>query len=255
MTRTVVTACIAVMSVSCSVALQPSVRSASVECSTSYGYAATDVVLAGGFAFAASRGTDKSPQPQYVPYSEIGAGVMAASALLGLYKRHNCVRWRETAPPEVWAEVAERHRREAEAQAQAIAEAARQQEEAQASCPEGTIASGDQCVCPDGFVWDGAQCVSPASAPAGATVSSRPQRVYVQNNTRNTTIANTTVNATVSATVRRPASSAWHASLVCAMYQTSAGSMWSRQQWTDTQDCSRFCAQKLNCACVSGPCG
>jgi hypothetical protein len=262
-----VTSLIAVTSLSCSVALQPSVRSSSVECSTSIGYAAVDAVVAGGFGFQVSRGIGHSPRPANVVPAGIATGVMVTSALIGLYKRHNCARWRETAPPEVWAEVAERHRREAEAEAQAARAAATAQEqvaatapdEAQPACPEGTTAIGDACACPEGLVWDGAQCVTADSGPSGSPPPPPPTSVYVQNTTRNTTINNTTINTTVN----RPSSSrrVWHApppALFCAVYQPSAGATMSRQQSPDMQGCNRFCtgllAQKLKCQCVQGGC-
>ena len=106
------------LSMSCSVLLQDSVRSSSVYCSTSRFYYLADLVIAGAGAYAITRPSNPPNSLVWIP-----VGVEVGSAAIGILKRHNCVRWRETAPPEVWAAAAEAARQQAEANARAQAEA------------------------------------------------------------------------------------------------------------------------------------
>jgi len=109
---------------SCSVAFQASVRSSSVNCSTSRFYYISDLLIAGaGVAAFASAGN-----PDTAVY--VLPGLFAGSALIGIIKRNHCVRFRETAPPEVWAAAAEAQRRQAEADAAARAQWQAEQEAA-----------------------------------------------------------------------------------------------------------------------------
>src|SRR5690349_10264422 len=88
-------ATIALACMSCSVAVQSSVRSSRAACDTTPIYVIGDVVIAGGMVFVASTGSGKDPQPAYVPVAYVTAAVFAASAGIGLYKRHNCANYRE----------------------------------------------------------------------------------------------------------------------------------------------------------------
>jgi len=103
------------MSMSCSIAFQDSVRSSGTQCSTSRFWFLSDFLIAG--TFSALVANIDGPAESYIP-----AAVLAGSGLIGIYKRHNCVRYRETAPPEAWARDAERARRDDEARAQAMRE-------------------------------------------------------------------------------------------------------------------------------------
>src|SRR3954468_14787076 len=99
---------IVALSCSCSTVFQKSVHSDSVDCSTSRAYYITDLVIAGAYAFVvsgASRDTIGFGPRLNEPAAYIPIPVFAASAGYGIYKRHNCTRWRETAPPEEWARV------------------------------------------------------------------------------------------------------------------------------------------------------
>jgi len=102
-----------VLSMSCSVAFQDSVRSSGTQCSTSRFWWVSDLLIAG--TFAALVANIDGPPESYIP-----AGVFVGSGLIGIYKRGNCVRYRETAPPEAWARDAERARVKDEQQAAAM---------------------------------------------------------------------------------------------------------------------------------------
>jgi hypothetical protein len=223
-------------------------------------YVAGDVLVAAAGIYAASTAWSHNPQPPYVPLSEGTAGVFAASSLVGMYKRHNCVRWRETAPPEVWAEYAARHQQEAAALAQA-------QAEAQAACPEGTTATGNVCACPDGYLWDGNQCVDAATLQDQTqTPSTTPSpNVTVQNNSVHNTFINKTNNRTVNVVVTHPAPSnqvwqsppptPYHAAFQAAY----GGAMTSCQAFgPDMGGCARYCTNlmehRLKCNCSAGGC-
>ena len=95
---------VASLSTSCSIALQDSVRSSGVYCSTSRFYIISDLLLAAGFAALVS--ANDGPAESYIP-----AGLLVGSSLIGIYKRGNCVRHRATATPEEWARDAEREDR------------------------------------------------------------------------------------------------------------------------------------------------
>ena len=106
---------IACCTMSCSVVFQDSVRSSSVYCSTSRFWYLSDFVLTGTYLYAMSRADP--PPVGYAP-----AAVFGGSGLIGIYKRHNCVKWRASAPPEVWAAAAEGARQQAAADAAAAAQ-------------------------------------------------------------------------------------------------------------------------------------
>lgn len=111
---------VAVSQMSCSVLFQRSVRSSSVYCSNSRFWYMSDVVIGGGMTYVAAAKANDSRA--YIP-----GAVFFSSALLGIYKRHNCVKWQEKAPPEEWARMAAiaEAERQAAAQQQAEWEAAR----------------------------------------------------------------------------------------------------------------------------------
>src|SRR5687767_5185940 len=98
-----------VCSTGCSVGFQRSVRSSSVYCSESRFWYLSDFVLAGAYTYAMSRVPESLGAKGYIP-----TAVFAGSGLIGIYKRHNCVKWRKEAPPEVWAAAAEAERLRAE---------------------------------------------------------------------------------------------------------------------------------------------
>jgi hypothetical protein len=102
---------------SCATTIQSSVRTASVRCDNGFFWVGTDVVLGSTAAWVGTRVGDGTPLAP--PTSYLIAGTFAASALYGLYKRHNCVHWQETAPPEVWQAVIEAEQRQAAANAEA----------------------------------------------------------------------------------------------------------------------------------------
>lgn len=244
--RRMVIAAIA-LSTSCSVVLQDSVRSSSVYCSTSNFWWVSDVALASAWGFVVSRASNPANPPvAYVP-----TAVFGASALLGIYKRHNCVRWRETAPPEVWAAMAEAQRRQAEANAAAAQEAANQPEPEAAqdaapaiTCDGGAVVVGDTCACPDGTSWNGAQCAAVVVVPGRPTPSPRPPPTPIIHVTR----------PQAPPVVQR--SPIYH-----AMFKANATAALSCQAF-DQQDsmaaCSRHCMgylmQKLTCRCDPGAC-
>lgn len=87
---------------SCSLAFQDSVRSSGTACSTSRFWYMSDFVMAAGLTYLVATNGDGEAGP-YIP-----GGVLAASGLIGVWKRGNCVRHRETATPEQWARDSER---------------------------------------------------------------------------------------------------------------------------------------------------
>jgi len=118
-----------VLSMSCSLAFQDSVRSSGTQCSTSRFWFLSDFLLAGGFAYLVA--VNDGPAESYIPAAALGG-----SGLIGIYKRRNCVRHRETAPPEAWARDAERARQEDAARAQVMRDMTqRMQEPAASSSP------------------------------------------------------------------------------------------------------------------------
>jgi hypothetical protein len=104
---------------SCSLVLQDGVRRRSVYCSTSRFYWMSDVLVGAASTYvAATRIPDRHVEVVYAP-----SALFLGSGLLGIYKRHNCVRWRETAPPEEWERMAAVVRAEQEAAARAAEQA------------------------------------------------------------------------------------------------------------------------------------
>jgi hypothetical protein len=137
-----------------------------------------------------------SPQPQYVEVAEIAVGVFAASALYGIYKRHNCGVYLEEHPPPVVCTGGMRNvgnrcycaagqswnglTCQGTPDPGACAGGAYpfgppnaitcfcldgfrldSNQCIQLQCTGGAFAQVDQCVCPNGHQWDGAQCVAP----------------------------------------------------------------------------------------------
>gem|GEM_PF-774274 len=188
-------------SASCSVAFQDSVRSSQRECSTSLGWVASDLILAGGAAFVASRGSEQDPQAFVVP-AQIFAGLFVASAAIGVYKRHHCGVYQEEHPPAVVCSGGARavnnvcYCAEGQSwnglacQGTPVAEncggggfafgppggyqcfcldgfRSDNGQCVELQCTGGAVAQVDQCGCPNGQSWDGAQCVDPPPpAPA-----------------------------------------------------------------------------------------
>jgi hypothetical protein len=184
------------LSLSCSVAFQNSVRSDKGNCSTSVGWIASDLLLAGGSVFAASRGFDLTPEPGYVLPAEIMAGVFVASAAIGILKRHNCGRYLDEHPPLAICDGGRRNINNlcycADGQtwngqacmgtplaetcgggAYAFGPANRSQcfcldgfrvdngQCVELQCTGGAFAQVDHCACPNNQVWDNEQCVTP----------------------------------------------------------------------------------------------
>jgi len=174
----------------CSIAFQDSVRSSSVYCSTSRVWAAGDLVMAGGGVFALSRGAEGKAVGPVV-------GLLVASAVIGLYKRHNCVNFRETAPPEVWAaaEAAEQQR-----QAQAAADQQAREEAYRQALAAAQVAAEQQAVAVAEQQAQQQQQPEPAPQPQGTYVPpNRTSDVHRTSDVRR----NTTVD--VQRTVVKPA--------------------------------------------------
>lgn len=112
------------LSMSCSVALQDGVRSSGEACSESNFYWVADALVAIGWEVAIAQGTDPNPEVDHIP-----TGVFGLSSLVGIYKHHNCVRYR--------AQV--------EANRPAV-------------CSGGARPIGKQCFCADGMTWNGLTC-------------------------------------------------------------------------------------------------
>jgi len=108
-----------VLAAGCSLVFQDSVRGRSVYCSTSRFWYGSDLVIGGSMLYVAADRVPDSNNAKYLP-----AGLFLGSAALGIYKRHNCVQWREKAPPEEWQRMAA----VVAAERQAAAEAAAQRE-------------------------------------------------------------------------------------------------------------------------------
>jgi hypothetical protein len=87
---------------SCSVAFQDSVRSSGTYCSTSRLWYVSDFVMSAGLTYLVVS-TDADEAAAYVP-----GALLATSGLIGVWKRGNCVRHRQTASPEQWARDSER---------------------------------------------------------------------------------------------------------------------------------------------------
>jgi hypothetical protein len=196
---------VATMSASCSIAFQDSVRSSQRDCSTSLGWVASDLLLAGGMAFVASRGSDDDPQ-QFVLPAQILAGMFVASAAIGVYKRHHCGVYQVEHPPPVVCSGGTRavnnvcYCAEGQSwnglscQGTPIAESCGGGGYAfgpqggyqcfcldgfrwdgsqclELQCSGGAVAQVDTCACPNGQSWDGAQCVDPPPPPDPGTPS------------------------------------------------------------------------------------
>jgi len=99
-------------SLSCSIAFQDSVRSSGTQCSTSRFWYVSDFILAVAFVAAIQAG--QSDTSNVSPATYIPAGLFVGSGLIGIYKRGNCVRYRETATPEMFArDEADQQRKDA----------------------------------------------------------------------------------------------------------------------------------------------
>lgn len=116
------------LSMSCSVFFQDSVRSSGVYCSTSRFWYASDFLLSIGLVAALASASNQTEAGEFIP-----SGVLALSGLYGIYKRGNCVRYRETATPEQWAHDSEEQNRKDEAQQRAMQNAIQQLHDSQPS--------------------------------------------------------------------------------------------------------------------------
>jgi hypothetical protein len=136
------------LSTSCSVAFQKSVRSDKADCSRSLFWIASDLVLASGLVgVLLSPEGQSSSQAGFVLPSQILAGAFVASAAIGVLKRHNCGRYqKEHEPPP--------------------------------SCDGGTRNINNRCYCADGQTWNGQACMgtpSVESCTGGAYAFGPPQ--------------------------------------------------------------------------------
>lgn len=144
----------------CSVAFQDSVRSSGTYCSTSRFWYVSDFLVAAGLTYIVVS-TDPGETGAYAP-----GGVLAASALYGVWKRRNCVRHQETATPEQWARDSARKSRRDAAQAEQMRNlTARLQESQSAPPPTSTPAPSSQ---------PPAQTRPPTSRPGRQTTNTPP---------------------------------------------------------------------------------
>ncbi len=95
---------------SCSLGFQESVRSAGTLCSNSRVWFIADASLAGAAGYVAA--TQLNEGTAFIP-----AGVLLASAAIGVYKRRNCIDLQESAAPEQWASDRRRAKRKVQEQA------------------------------------------------------------------------------------------------------------------------------------------
>jgi len=110
----------------CSLLLQDGVRSRSVYCSTSRAYYITDLALGGIYTYVAAT---RIPEKQAVVFAP--SALFLGSGVLGIYKRHNCVDWREKAPQAEWDRMASVVAAEQQAAAEQAARDQAAREEAQ----------------------------------------------------------------------------------------------------------------------------
>jgi hypothetical protein len=164
MARYVLALAAALVSSSCSVAFQRSVRSSSVYCSDSRFWYLSDIVIGGGMTYVAATRTNDSRA--YIP-----GAVFLGSSLIGIYKRHNCVRWQEKAPPEEWARMAAI----AEAERQAAAQRQAEWEAAQrAAAEEAARLAALQPPPPEPSPEPAPIVRQPAPQPSPQPIASRP---------------------------------------------------------------------------------
>ena len=93
----------------CSLGFQKSVRSSGTLCSNSRGWYIADATLGAAAGYFAA--TELNEGTAFIP-----AGVLLASAAVGVYKRRNCVHHQETATPEQWAQDRQKAKIEKEQQ-------------------------------------------------------------------------------------------------------------------------------------------
>ncbi|MEO8705181.1 MAG: hypothetical protein ABI867_34365 [Kofleriaceae bacterium] len=99
--RAVAALAITIACSACSLGFQQSVRGRSVYCSTSRFWYLSDLLIGGAATYVLATKAQDAPGIAYAP-----GGLFLGSAALGIYKRHNCVRWRETAPQAEWDRMA-----------------------------------------------------------------------------------------------------------------------------------------------------
>jgi hypothetical protein len=151
--RTFLVTAVLTCSTGCSVLLQKGAGTASVDCSTSHAWWIVDAAVGAAATYLiATRTNDPNPLA-YAP----GAALLA-SAGVGLYKHHNCVKWREEAPPAEWERVAALRKAEEEQEA---ADRARDTELAKTALDVGTAVATAAANTP-------ASTTAPAAADDGA---------------------------------------------------------------------------------------
>jgi hypothetical protein len=108
---------------SCSLAFQDSVSSRSVYCSDSRFWYISDLVIGGAATYVLATRAE-APPAAFLP-----GALFLGSGAYGIYKRHNCVKWKETAPASEWERMASIAAAERQAAAEQAArdEAARQE--------------------------------------------------------------------------------------------------------------------------------
>jgi hypothetical protein len=166
---------------SCSLAFQDSVSGRSVYCSDSRFWYVSDLVIGGAATYVLATRAE-APPAAFLP-----GALFLGSGALGIYKRHNCVKWKETAPASEWERMAAIAAAERQAAAEQAArdEAARQEamrvaeEQAAAAAQQQLEQAAQQQV--EQVVQVGQQPVQPAPlqpAPRAAPTS-QPTQVTV----------------------------------------------------------------------------
>jgi hypothetical protein len=159
-----------VLTSSCSLAFQDSVSGRSVYCSDSRFWYISDLVIGGAATYVLATRSE-APAVAYLP-----GAVFLGSGALGIYKRHNCVQWKETAPASEWERMAAIAAAERQAAAEQAArdEAARQEamrvaaEQAQQQLEQAAQQQVEQ-------VAQGEPAAPPPAEPAPAPAEPAPQ--------------------------------------------------------------------------------
>jgi hypothetical protein len=275
LTRSAIAALSACTLMSCSTFFQSSVRTSGTACSTSLLPAFVDVALAGTAVYAMSQTNSSDGQNAMIGT----AGVFAASAAYGLWKRHRCGNFKYEHRNDVVVVAAP--------QEQATDQPQDQPQDQQDQTGDGTVAdnnapacaegsqlggpfgnecltcpvgatlggmSNNECYCPQGTQSNGAQCVDVQTGAVAPPVQQQ-RTVNV-----NVSVHQRTEQHTQTVTVHRVGPN----QPFCAMFQVRANApMTSKHEFNGAADqsmssCSSFCtgklSQRLNCQCVQGGC-